>query len=246
MSADSVESCATQAKAWHQARDTAESEHSLVHLLWLPHDRAAQTEPVNSSLEALAWASVTIACDLAKLSLEEARVNESLVTMLRTAIFIDAQFLYWIEGNLSALAEVDEDSHARAIMRTANALFTVKRRRSEEPDIPMALTDTVALRYSRAASPQTPGWQVKAWQLLMDVRYAIAAGAMDPSAGERIERVMTSLDLMAAAEQNNSVIIDEPKSAFMDRPCLILKDYGNAHETRQIVAEAWRTATQTT
>lgn len=242
LSTASIEDVALQADTWHKANDFSESNRSALHLLWLPHERATQTQPVNVALEALSWASVTVVCDLAKLSNEKKLLNESLVTMLRAAVFIDAQFLHWIEGNLSALANGDEELHRKAIMRTANALFMVKRRRSEEPAIPMAFSDTVALRYSHAVSAKTPVWQVRARQLLLDIRYAIATEALAPSAAERMLRVMTSLQLITAAEDTSLIVSDEPLSAFVDRPFLLLEDFGSAHVTREFAAEAWHEA----
>ena len=242
VSADSVQNCVTQASASLKPNDYTDRDGAQTHLLWFPHDRAAQTQPINTALEALDWGTVTIICDLAKLSLKAESINESLVTMLRAAVFIDAQFLHWIEGNLSALADCDEELHRKAIMRAANALFTIKRRRSEEPAIPMAFTDTPANLFTRSASEQTPTWQVKAQQLLVDVRYAIAAGALSPTAAERILRVMTSLQLLNTEEDAAILVSDKSLPNFAPKPFLLLKDFGSAHFTREFDQSAWDSA----
>ena len=135
-----------------------------------------RTLPAHLELEALPWRSYTVLCDLANLPTTDDAVKESMLTMLRAAIFIDAQFMYWLEGNLSAMAEIDEELHQKAIMRAATSIFTVKRRRSDEPAVPMAFTDTPALRYSKPNNEETPAWQVQARQLYLDVMYAQAAG----------------------------------------------------------------------
>ena len=239
VSASSVEECASQADNWHVANGFSGANASQVHLLWLPHDRTAQSEPVSHSLEELAWASLTIVCDLAKLSSDKDLINESIVTMLRAAVYIDAQFLHWIEGNLTALADGDDQLHRKAIMRAANAIFAVKRRRSEEPSLPMAFTDTAALRCTHVKNGMAPNWQVKACQLLLDIRYSIAANELDTSAADRILRVMDSLNLISAAQDVNAVVTSEPMDAFVDKPFLILKDFGNAQITREFITTAW-------
>jgi len=240
VSSDSLKKCAVQANKFFES--STESNTSQLHLLWFPNDRAAQTVPVDFYLESLAWTSLTIVCDLAKLSKKKEHTHDSLIMMLRVAVFIDAQFLHWIEGNLSALADHDEELHRKAIMRSAHTLFTKKQRRSEEPVLPTAFTDTVALRYTRAASEQTPNWQVKARQLLLDIRYAIAAGALTPSAEERIHRVMASLNLLAAAKDASTLISEEPVSTFVDESFLLLTDFGSARSTKEFVTKAWQEA----
>jgi len=214
-----------------------------VHLLWLPHDRASQTFPARSDLETLPWASMTVVCDLSKLHITEPdSVKESMMTMLRAAVFIDPQFGHWLEGNLSALSDVDIELHKKAVMKTANTLFTVKRRRSDEPDIPMAFTGTAALRHTSPASELIPAWKVQARQLMLDIRYAVASDAIEMSSVQRIERIMTSLGLIEAANDADLLDVQDPEADIDSEPFLIINDLGTATFTRHFGSAAWRRA----
>jgi len=130
-----------QLDVWMQTAETNDTQTVDVHLIWLPDARAEHTLAANDRLESLPSASLTTVCDLEKLSHTNADgFKESLSIMLRAALFIDAQFLHWIEGNLSALSEPDIERHKKAIMRAAHSIFTVKRNRSDEPELPMAFS----------------------------------------------------------------------------------------------------------
>ncbi len=239
-----IPECVRQFDTWFTTCESNDKETSQVNLLWLPHDRAMQTLPADTELDSLPWASMTTVCDLSKLTNNPAQIKSSLVTMLRSAVFIDAQFAHWLEGNLSAMSEINEELHRQAIMRTANAMFTMKRRRSDEPNIPMSFTHTAALLYTTRVDNNTPQWQIQARQLMLDVQYAVETNGFSFSAAERIQRIMTSLQLIDAAKDASIVNaeVSDPTQGF--EAFLVLDDIGNAIISQELDVVAWKKVTR--
>ncbi len=238
----SIEMCTKQLDVWMQTSATNESVMSNIHLLWLPTSCAEQTMPANVALEALPWCSYTVLCDMANLPLSEHAIKESQLVMLRAAVFIDAQFVYWLEGNLSAMAEADEQLLLKAIMRAAHTIFTVKRRRSDEPSIPMAFTDTAALHHTQAVSDEFPHWQVQARQLYLDVMYAQATDKLASSEVDRIKRIMEALDLLNAASDPSVVQTIDCEAGAITEPFVLLNELGTAVYSSEFSACAWKKA----
>lgn len=239
---NSIATFAETVDEWLQQTLTTNPDTVPMHLLWLPSDRAAQSFPIHTQLESLCWESLTVACDLSTFSTDENELKASLATMLRAAVFIDPQFAHWLEGNLSAMAELDEEVHRRAIMRTANTLFTMKRRRGEEPDVPMPFTDTAALRYSVAADPTAPAWKIQTRQLMLDIAYASHTKALSDSAVERVKRMMNALNLLEAAADTTLVNCDDPDPNAFHHTVLVLTDIGNAQFSQDFDLAAWHQA----
>lgn len=238
-----IDSCTTQFDEWLQTCTGEEATSSKIHMLWLPTSRTGQTLPAHDSLEALPWCSYTILCDMANLPTGDT-LKESILIMLRAAIFIDAQFMYWLEGNLSAMSEADEDLHLNAIMRSASTIFTVKRRRSDEPALPLAFTDTAALRHTTAADEQTTPWHVQARQLMLDVLYAQASEKLADTEVDRVKRVMESLDVLDAA-LDSSVVHQIPlDAAGANDPFVLLRELGTAEYASEFLPKAWEKANQ--
>jgi len=237
-----IDFCTKQLDVWMQTGSSNISDTSKLHMLWLPTSRSEQTLPVHTALEALHWCSYTILCDLAYLPPTEDDVKASLLTMLRTAIFIDAQFIYWLEGNLTAMAETNEQLHQSAVMRAANIIFTLKRHRNNEPSIPMAFTDSVALHRTQVANQNTPNWQVQARQLWLDVRYSQAIGNLAQGDVDRVERVMISLDLMSAAQNSTLLNPVTTNAQETSKPFVIIQELGKGISTTEFIAEAWEQA----
>lgn len=237
-----IDFCTKQFDAWMQSSAINQDTYPEMHMLWLPTSRAEQSLPVHIALEALPWRSFTILCDLAHLPTTDEAVKESMLTMLRAAIYVDAQFMFWLEGNLSAMAEPDESLHQKAIMRAARSIFAVKRRRSDEPAIPMAFTDTPALRYSQPNNEETPKWQVQARQLYLDILYAQATDNLADADADRIKRVLDTLGLLNSAEDKllvTSIMQERPASA---EPFVLLSELGKAIYTSELTHKAWETA----
>ncbi len=238
----SIPMFAAQMYAWLQKAANNRVGGTPAHLLWLPKGRAAQTFPIHTQLESLPWKSLTIACDFATFSDADDELKASLMTMLRAAVFIDPQFAHWLEGNLTALAEQEHVVHQKAIMRTANTLFTEKRRRSQEPNIPMPYTDSPAVQFSTASSLTTPEWKLAARQLMLDIGYATHAKCLNSSAMERIKRIMQALDLMGAAEDASLVTCADPDPEAHETAVLVLTDFGNAQILHDFDLGAWHSA----
>jgi len=239
-----IDFCTEQFDAWMQTSVGTQSTTSEVHLLWLPTSRSEQTIPAHIELEALPWSSYSILCDLANLPSTDDAIKESILIMLRAAVFIDAQFMYWMEGNLSAMAETDEDLHHTAIMRAAKTIFTVKRHRSDEPAIPMSFSSTAALRNTSPANEETPRWEVLARQLYLDVLYAQASDSLADSEVVRIERVMDSLGILSAAQNKLSVMSNVEDNPEYAEPFVVLKELGTSVYANEFVYEAWEKANQ--
>jgi len=241
---DAIDFCTKQFDVWMQTCSSPQSKTSELHMLWLPTSRAEQTLPAHSQLEALPWSSYSVLCDLSNLPTTDDAIRESILIMLRTAVFIDAQFMYWMEGNLSAMAETDESLHHTAMMRAAQTIFTVKRRRSNEPAIPMAFTDTAALRNTTPANDETPRWEVLARQLYLDVLYAHAAQCLADSEVERINRVMDSLGILTAAKNTQVVTPNLENNPDNAEPFVVLKELGAAIYAGEFEQAAWAKANE--